>query len=66
MPSRKDVPQKGRPVPDEAAIRERVLRKNEEAPDLAVLKDFPHFQTSTNKGLIVAKPTCDALNTFAE
>jgi hypothetical protein len=35
--------QKGLPVPDEAAIRERVLRKDVEAPELATLKDFFRF-----------------------
>jgi hypothetical protein len=32
--------QKGLPVPDEAATRELVLRRNVEAPDLATVKDF--------------------------
>jgi hypothetical protein len=60
------MPSKGLPVPDEAATRERVLRKNVEALDLATLKDFFRFSGPTSKGLIVEKPTCDSLNTFAE
>jgi len=40
---KEDALQKGLPIPDEAATRERVLRKNVEAPDLATLKDFFRF-----------------------
>ena len=40
---KEDALQKGLPVPDEAAVRERVLRKNVEAPDLAIVKDFLRF-----------------------
>jgi hypothetical protein len=40
---KEDTLQKGLPVPDEAAVRERVLRKNVEAPDLTTVKDFLRF-----------------------
>lgn len=63
---KEDVLQKGFPVPDEAAIRERVLRKDVEAPDLATLKDFFRFYAATSKGKIVEKMTSDSLNTFTE
>jgi hypothetical protein len=61
MPSKK-----GLPIPDEAAIRERVLRKNVEAPDLATVKDFLRFHAAASKGKIKEKITTDSLNTFAE
>jgi hypothetical protein len=34
---------KGLSIPDEAAVRERVLAKNVEAPNLATVKDFLLF-----------------------
>lgn len=40
---KKDALQKGLPIPDEAAVRERVLTKNVEATDLATVKDFLRF-----------------------
>ena len=58
--------QKGLPVPDKAATRERVLRRNVKAADLATLKDFFRFHAATSKGKIVEKMTSDSLNTFAE
>src|SRR5256714_15309996 len=63
---KEDALQKGLPVPDEAAVRERVLRKNVEAPDLATVKDFLRFHAATSKGKIREKISCDPLNTFAE
>ena len=52
---KEDALQKGLPVPDEATIRERVLRKDVEAPNPAILKDFFRFQAAASKGLIVGK-----------
>jgi hypothetical protein len=63
---KEDALQKGLPVPDEAAVRERVLRKNVEAPDLATVKDFLRFYAATSKGKIQEEVTCDSLNTFTE
>jgi len=63
---KEDALQKGLPVPDEAAVREQVLRENVEAPDLATVKDFLRFQAATSKGKIQEEVTCDSLNTFAE
>src|SRR5256885_3152725 len=63
---KEDALQKGLPVPDEAAVRERVLRKNVEAPDLATVEDFLRFQAATSKGKIREEVTSDSLNTFAE
>ena len=40
---KRDALPKGLFVPDEAAVRERVLTKNVEAPDLATVKDFLRF-----------------------
>ena len=47
---KEDALQQGLPVPDEAATRERVLRKNVEFPDLATLKDFFRFNAAAGKG----------------
>ena len=63
---KKDALQKGLPVPDQAAIRERVLAKNVEAPDLATVKDFFCFCAATGKGKIVTKITCNSLIAVAE
>jgi hypothetical protein len=38
---KEDALQKGLPAPDETAVRELVLAKNVEAPDLGTVKDFP-------------------------
>jgi hypothetical protein len=64
--AKEDALQKGLPIPDEAAIRERVLRKNVEAPDLATVKDFLRFHAAASEGKIKEKITSDSLNTFAE
>jgi hypothetical protein len=61
-----DTLQKGLPVPDQAAVRERVLAKNVEAPDLITVKDFFRFCAATGKGKIVTKITCDSLIAVAE
>ena len=61
-----DALQKRHPVPDEAAVRGRVLRKNVEAPDLAAVKDFLRFHAATSNGKIQEEVTCNSLNTFAE
>jgi hypothetical protein len=45
---KEDALKKGFPVPDEAAIRELVLAKNVEAPDLATVKDFLCFKVATS------------------
>ena len=58
--------QKGVPIPDETAVRERVLRKNVEAPDLAAVKDFLRIHAATSKGKIRGEITSDSLNTFTE
>jgi len=47
---KEDALQQGLSVPDEAATRERVLRKNVEFPDLATLKDFFRFNAAAGKG----------------
>jgi hypothetical protein len=63
---KEDALQKGLPAPDEAAVRELVLAKNGEAPDLAIVKDFLRFKAAAGKGMIAEQTTCDSLNTFAE
>jgi hypothetical protein len=63
---KKDALQKGLPVPDQATVRERVLAKNVEAPDLATVKDFFRFCAATGKGKIVTKITCNSLIAVAE
>ena len=63
---KEDALQKGLPVPDEAALRDRVLKKHVNAPDLATVKDFLRFHAATSKGKIKEKISCDSLNTFAE
>ena len=63
---KEDALEKGLPVPDEAAVRDRVLKQHVEAPDLATVKDFLRFHAATSKGKIKEKITCDSLNTFAE
>ena len=62
---KEDALQKGLPVPDEAAVRVRVLKKHANAPDLATVKDFLRFYAATSKGKIKEKISCDSLNTFA-
>jgi hypothetical protein len=52
--------------PDEAAVRELVLGKNVEAPDLATMKDFLRFKAATGQGMIMEQTTCNSLNAFAE
>jgi hypothetical protein len=47
MLSKKDCPFLTKPL-----IRERVLRKNVEAPDLATVKDFLRFHAAASKGKI--------------
>ena len=54
------------PAPDEAVVRELVLAKSVEAPDLATVKDFLRFKAAAGKGMITEQTTCDSLNTFAE
>jgi len=63
---KEDALQRGLPVPDEAAVRERILANNVEAPDLATVKDFFRFCAATCKGKIVIKITCDSLIAVAE
>ena len=63
---KKDGLQKGFSVPDQAAVRERVLAKNVEAPDLATVKDSFRFCAATGKGKIMTKITCDSLIAVAE
>jgi hypothetical protein len=63
---KEDALQKGLPVLDEAAVREQVLRKNVEAPDLTTMKDFLRFHAPTSNGKIQEQVACDSLNTFAE
>jgi hypothetical protein len=50
---KEDALKKELPVPDEAAVRELVLAKNMEAPDLATVKDFLRFQAATGQGMIM-------------
>jgi hypothetical protein len=63
---KEDALHKGLPVPDEAAVRDRILKKHVDAPDLATVKDFLRFHAATSKGKIREKITCDSLNTFTE
>ena len=63
---KEDALQKGLPVLDQAAVRERVLVKNVEAPDLATVKDFFRFYTATGKGKIVIKITSNSLIAVTE
>jgi hypothetical protein len=63
---KEDALQKGLPAPNEAVVRELVLAKNVEAPDLATVKDFLRFKAAAGKGMIVEQTTCDSLNTFAK
>jgi hypothetical protein len=63
---KEDTLERELPIPDEAIIRDRVLRKNVEAPDLTTVKDFLRFQAATGQGMIVEQITCDSLNTFTE
>jgi hypothetical protein len=51
--------QKGLPVPDEAAVRDRVLKKHVDTPDLATVKDFLRFHAAMSKGKIREEITCD-------
>ena len=53
-------------LPMNAVVRELVLAKNVEAPDLVTVKDFLRFHAAAGKGMIVEQTTCDSLNTFAE
>jgi hypothetical protein len=61
MPSRKDCS-----FSTKLAVRDRVLKRHVEAPDLATVKDFLRFHAATSKGKIKKEITCDSLNTFAE
>jgi len=63
---KEDTFQKDLPAPDEAAVRELVLAKNVEAPDLATVKDSLRFKAAAGKGMIIEQTTYDSLNTFAE
>jgi hypothetical protein len=47
---KEDALEKGLPVPDEAAVRDRILKQHVEAPDLATVKDFLRFHAATSKG----------------
>jgi len=58
--------QEGLPTPSEAMARQRFLGKGAEATDLETVKDFLRFHISTSRGKIVAKPTADSVNAFAE
>jgi hypothetical protein len=49
-----------------ASVREQVLAKNVEAPDLATVKDFFRFYAATGKGKIMTKITCDSLIAVTE
>jgi hypothetical protein len=40
---KEDALERGLPIPDEADIRERVLRENVKAPDITTVKDFLRF-----------------------
>jgi hypothetical protein len=63
---KEDALREGLPIPNEAAVRDRVLRKHVEAPDLVTVKDFLRFHTATGKGKIRKIITSNSLNTFAE
>jgi hypothetical protein len=47
--------------PGQTAIRERILAKNVEVPDLAIVKDFFRFCAATGKGKIVTKTPLTSL-----
>ena len=62
----REAVEEGQPAPTEAMARQRFLGKGAEAPDLETVKDFLRFHVSTSCGKIVAKPTADSVNAFAE
>jgi hypothetical protein len=62
----KDSLQRGLPTPNEASARHHCLGEGVDAPDLATIKDFLRFYIATSRGKIVAKPTADSVNSFAE
>jgi hypothetical protein len=64
--AKEDTFQKGLPIPDEAAIRERVLRKNVETPNLTTVKDFLRFHAAASKDKIKEKKITDSFNTITE
>jgi hypothetical protein len=61
LATRKDALQKGLAVPDQTAVRERVLANNVKAPDLSTVKDFSRFYAVTGKSNIMKEITCDSL-----
>ena len=63
---RRDCTQNGLPCPDENAARRHWLGEGVAAPDLATVKDCLRFHVATSRGKIVANPTADSVNTFAE
>ena len=52
-------------TPDEATVRDRVLREGVEAPDLLTVKDFLRSHATTSKGLIKKQITADSLTSGA-
>jgi len=63
---KEDALKKGLPVPDEAAVREPVLPKNVETPDLTTVKDFLRFQAATGQGINIEQTTYESLNALTE
>ena len=63
---KEDALQKGLPVPDEAAIRERVLRKDVEGPGSRYSNRFLPVSCGHKEGENRGKKISDSLNTFAE
>jgi hypothetical protein len=63
---KEDPLQRVLPVPDQAAVRERVLVKTVEAPNLTTVKDFFRFCAATDKGKIMTKITCNSLIAVTE
>ena len=59
-----DAFQKGLPVPDEAAIQDRIFKKHMETPDLTTMKDFLRYHTATSKEKIVEIIIRDSLDTL--
>jgi hypothetical protein len=49
-------------LPNEAIARERCLREDITAPDLATGKDFIRFHADTGRGKIADKLTADLVN----
>lgn len=62
----RDFAQEELPPPSEAMARQRYLGEGVKAPDLETVKDFLRFHIATSCGKVVAQPTANSVNVFAE